>query len=49
LRLRPDGAFARDNRGLAGYEKGEYARAVDDFNESLRLIPDDGYAEAGCV
>ncbi len=37
-----DLAWAYYNRGIAYYDLGEFARAIEDYDEALRLDPDDG-------
>ena len=39
LQLGPKNAFAVGNRGLAYAKKGDYYRAISDFNEAIRLNP----------
>jgi len=38
LQLDPRNAFAVGNRGLAYAKKGDYYRAISDFNEAIRLL-----------
>jgi Flp pilus assembly protein TadD len=44
IRLRPDYAVAFNDRGFAYLNKGEYDRAISDYNEAIRLKPDDAVA-----
>ena len=44
IRLKPDFAFAHNNRGYARFAKGDVERALQDYNEALRLKPDFAFA-----
>jgi tetratricopeptide (TPR) repeat protein len=41
INLEPDYAEAYNNRGLAYYEKKEYAQALEDFKQVIIINPDD--------
>ena len=40
IRLKPDFVFAFNNRGNAYYAKGQFDRAIKDYDEAIRLKPD---------
>jgi tetratricopeptide (TPR) repeat protein len=40
IKLKPDAAIAHSNRGIAYAKLGQYQRAIDDYNEAIRLQPD---------
>ncbi|MFZ1988909.1 MAG: tetratricopeptide repeat protein, partial [Alphaproteobacteria bacterium] len=44
IRLKPDDAFAFNNRGSAYGAKGDYDRAIADFTQAIRLKPDYAFA-----
>jgi tetratricopeptide (TPR) repeat protein len=44
IRLKPDYAYAFNNRGLAYRKKGETNKAIKDLSEAIRLKPDDALA-----
>ena len=44
IRLKPDYAFAFNNRGAARYDKGDLEGALQDFTEAIRLKPDHALA-----
>ncbi len=44
IRLKPDYAFAYNNRGLAKYDLGNKQEAIADYNEAIRLKPDYAFA-----
>jgi tetratricopeptide (TPR) repeat protein len=45
----PENAFAYELRGRASFHKGDLDRALEDFDQSLRLQPDEAHALAARV
>ena len=41
IELNPNDAGARNNRGGAYSKKGDFDRAIEDFNKAIGLNPDD--------
>ncbi len=44
IRLKPNYAYAYNNRGTAYFILGQHQRAIDDFNNAIRLKPNYAYA-----
>ena len=44
IRLKPDFAYAFNNRAVVRYDKGDLEGALKDYDEAIRLKPD--YSEA---